>query len=364
MKHVSPSFDPGYGAYSYSPEDFVGPEMDQTRQQFLGLNDMQKDMLDPYASMLMGYVAEAGHMRPSDHLAVSEQGEFGVFLAQHHAYLEMQQADPHLKEVFDFYKYSYLDRLEEGVQEGWVSADARDTFRTIAGVELEVGDMRETRLQWKVGQFTGYNNHMIIAQGIRGDGDYRGEVTANIRDSAPHELSHRFSRWLPRWASESLAEQLGLVVQHGDPETFHANLRAHEKSAFYNAESALMHTVLTEAPNQNPELPLLALRAFTSKSPESGEWKRFYAALDTAWGTTDVFRKVSDHVDGLEKSIAIEEPDWSNWQVEPEASTRTMYTLMHDQTKIFGRDYKPGGRHRREPETTQDRQGGRHRKLK
>lgn len=358
-----PSLETNSGS-PYHPEGAALQELEQTRAQFLGLNDLQKDMLDPYAVLLMGedMLPDAGHMRPSEYLATSDDQTLGEFLARHHGYLDMQRADAYVAGGFEHFKGSYVDRLETGVQEGWVSDDARDLFDYIRKVTLEVGDIRESRLEWKIGQFFGYSNTMMVAQAA-GMGDYRTELVGDIRDSLPHELSHRFSRWLPRWASESFAEQLGLVVQHGDPDVFHADMRAHERSKYYNGESILMHTLLTGGPNQNPELPRMALRAFTSAGPDSTEWQQFHAALDAAWGTKDAFQKVSAYAEGLEKSVAAEHEDWTNWQVEPEAMTQATLALTYNQTAIFGREYKPSGRHRREEPSRRDRQSGRHRRA-
>jgi hypothetical protein len=265
-------------------------------------------------------------------------------LGQHYAVLDGLRTNRYLAGRFESLKDGYVDRLYDGIREGWVSRQATNKIHRIEKATLEIGDIRDTVLQWKTAQYVGPENKIIMAQGVGPDDRHRvQEVEKNIYESLPHEASHVFGRWLPRWASEAFAEHMNLVVRNGEPQIVNPTSRTHDRSDFYAGERVLLHGACYFSPAGHAaggEAVMAFMRGATSRNADSAEWRMFENTLDQMWGTPGAFRKITARVDVQEEMVKRLHPDWNNWRVEREAAILVKNELDEEPGNVFGSDYK------------------------
>jgi hypothetical protein len=320
-----------------APEATVDPivEAQTFRAELLGFQDLQKDKLDPYAAALYGN--DMPHNKPrrgswSEWLAEdASDAQVADFLHRSAADRAEQQANPYVSEYYEHYRGAYIDRLRDGMAEGWISPYAQNKLHRLSTARLQIGDIRTTHLAWKAAEYRGPSNTVVIGQGIGPDQQSRvAHITDNIYHSLPHELSHIFGRWLPRWASEGFAEQMNMAIREGNPLVFHPQGRVDAQNPYAAAERTLLHTLFYESPagtEAGARAAQLFLRAATSRNGESAEWREFSATLDRMWGRAGMFERVTSRIDAEEIATADEHRDWVSFQVESEAATRVSSDL-------------------------------------
>ncbi|HEU4914748.1 MAG TPA: hypothetical protein VFT16_05115 [Candidatus Saccharimonadales bacterium] len=329
-------------------------ETNDLREQIRKLEPLQTDRLDTYVQNVFSDEPPAGvrrRLRPtSEWLAYDASDEqIADFLKRHNAILDNLNRSPAIAERFFFLKDSYINRLHDGMAQGWVSQSATAKIRRIRAMGLYVGDFRDTILVWKVGQYRNAFNHMTIAQGIGPDEQTRErEVMDSIYESLPHEASHVFGRWLPHWAGEAFAEHMNLVVRNGDYCTVSPSDRPGDSSPYYAAERSLLHYVLNLSPAGEPagrEATASFLRGATSEDEASAEWQAFNRAIDAMWGASGVMVLVSAAVDCQEGILKRERPRWNEWQIEREAATRVKNMLDQSPRSVLGGEYSKSPHH-------------------
>jgi len=346
----------GQGGERLSDEELDARyEADDLRKQFSGLDPVLRDTADGYVQNVFAGEPPVGarrRLRPTSewlaHDATDEQ--VTDFLKRHNTIVDTLNKSPVIAERFAFFKGSYAGRLHDGMDQGWVSKDAGSKIDRIGSMSLHVGDMRTTVLEHKVGQYRNAFNRMTIAQGLGPNDQQReAEVVRNIFETLPHEASHIFGRWMPHWAKEGFAEHLNLVVRSGHPEVINPGARRDaQRSIYYTGERSLLHGMFHFAgagKEAADEATVSFMRAATSEGEDSQEWKEFNTQLDRMWGCNDVFGRVSASVEAEEAMVIKQNPEWHEFQVQREATTRVKNMLDSDPRMVFGEDYKKPPHH-------------------
>lgn len=195
-------------------------------------------------------------------------------------------ASPEAKQQIEVLKQGYKDRLEQGIQEGWVSQAARSAIKKLDNTRIHAGDAFDLLAHKLKGYQINGTNYAIV------------DSLQNI-STTYHELHHTTFSYGATWRNEAFTEHLAQVMMSGQPEVVDPHARESNSEA-YTEERMLLGIVLSKGAHKVPVE--LGLRAYTGSEVDK---QKFEEALCRSWEHVlpegvSVLESIDQHIDKMQ----------------------------------------------------------------
>jgi hypothetical protein len=229
----------------------------------------------------------------------------------------------------------YRQKVGQALADGWlVQRHQGDHMAKLDDIEVRFGDVFDTLLQNRLGYFVAGQDAVIISAN-RSDPD-KGEAFHTVRylrDSLMHEYNHAliqdFGKDDPVWMYEAMTEHINLVLKGGELEVMAPEFRTADRGAY--ADSRRLTDALLNGGSR--VVPVrLATRDYSGGAVER---KDMNVALDAAWGTYNVIKKVDAHMSQTIEAISLKQPELDAMVVMEMAAAQTEVTLRYTPDAIF-----------------------------
>lgn len=332
-------------------------ELDQglrtVREQLGGLSDEEREHFGSYVRLLMSDrlpIAEASDGEVVTHLIAAHDAQLVQFLKRNVGMVRQQQelGQP----LVWVSKIRTAHDNAKGIDEGWISEDARGIERRMWDRQVMIGDFLMTHRFGAAGFVDLYrDDRLVIGQGI---GPTLEACMRNLQANFYHvfdhednhaEFEHKFTEdyhEVVLWFTEPLAEHLRLAKKYGHPELLSPKQReeAMVESGSYAPLRDFLCYVFGEAPF-GPVHPTVLTRAYTASGFGRPDWVEMEEQVDASWRADGAFWAIGRRFRDRLQAVRQAEPRLVWEEQYYKAAELTREDLEQDDAGlIFGPDWK------------------------
>lgn len=262
--------------------------------------------------------------------------------------------DPTVQDVLRTRREWHIDRLRDGVRQGWFSPSRTPlAIQRIQESTVTIGDplADDYLLSGAKGYWLRGGTEVVINPALNAPPkDRRRRLMDLLRGSTVlHELAHcGFSErtdeaLLPTWFEETGTEDSVQVVNalaNGqDPGLLYPSRHSStDLRRSYTQGRLVRFAMLNHGPREVDTKKYM--RAWSSEGMGSPEMNDFEADLDRAWGVRNVFGRINRRMEEVERLLQIRYSSRPGYTNKNEAARQVAYELEKEPWQVFGRGYK------------------------
>jgi len=314
------------------------------RLNLTNLSRKQKAQFGRYIRGLIGErfpAAPRNDRKLTEYVAELENSSLVEVLKLHYAVVLEEQADA--MPMFLGGKESFIAQTEKGIDDGWISEDARSVRDRMGEIRFRVGDIGLTHLQKRGGIAMPYANQIMVSQGL---GSTREERTADLKRNFDlafdHEGNHvafdgKFGGepyFLFAWFIEGMAEHVRLGKEVGQPDVLAPSTRDKDTRIYIGFRN-FIDFLARQAPGGRIDAKYFT-RAYTSSGFNSEDWMSLEEQLDTKWGSLGFLFRVGRAFKQNCDLVLQQHKDWDSVRVWESATAMTRRALDKDPVSILG----------------------------